>query len=109
MTIYVMRGGRYVDKRTGEPLLSAAEKAKPIGTPMVVSDIPAYRSPLGDGMIEGRAARREHFKRTNTREVDPSEWKQRSDQFQSEKTQKQAVADEWRAGSEVHREQLKRQ
>lgn len=41
----------------------------------VISDIPAYKSPLGDGWIEGRAARREHFKRTGTREVDPSEFK----------------------------------
>ena len=43
--------------------------------PGIMSDLPAYKSPLGDGWIDGRAARREHFKRTNTREVDPSEWR----------------------------------
>jgi len=41
----------------------------------IIRDLPAYKSPMGDGWIDGRAARREHFKRTNTREVDPSEWK----------------------------------
>lgn len=41
----------------------------------IMRDLPAYKSPLGDGVIDGRAARREHFKRTNTREVDPSEFK----------------------------------
>jgi hypothetical protein len=71
--------------------------------PYVIGDIPAYKSPLGDGIIDGRYARREHFKRTNTREVDPSEWKQRSEQFQSTKAEKQAVADGWRAGKDIKR------
>lgn len=43
--------------------------------PQIMKDLPAYKSPLGDGVIEGRAARREHLKRNNCREVDPSEWK----------------------------------
>lgn len=42
-------------------------------TPYIQSDLPAYRSPLGAGWIEGRAARREEMKRHNVREVDPSE------------------------------------
>lgn len=41
----------------------------------IMRDLPAYKSPLGDGWVDGRAARREHFKRTNTREVDPGEHK----------------------------------
>jgi hypothetical protein len=41
----------------------------------IMRDLPAYKSPLGDGVIEGRAARREHLKRNNCREVEPSEWK----------------------------------
>lgn len=41
----------------------------------IIRDLPAYKSPLGDGVIDGRAARREHFKRTGTREVDPSEFR----------------------------------
>lgn len=103
MTVYVFRNGQYVDKRTGEPMLSDADRAKPIAAPMVVSDIPAYASPLGDGVIEGRAARREHFKRTNTREVDPGEWRDRSKKFQAERAEKQATADAWKAGKDIHR------
>lgn len=41
--------------------------------PYLASDLPAYASPLGDGVIEGRAARREHLKRNGMREVEPSE------------------------------------
>jgi len=103
MTVYVFRNGQYVDKRTGEPMLSDADRAKPIAAPMVVSDLPAYASPLGDGVIEGRAARREHFKRTNTREVDPGEWRDRSKKFQAERAEKQAAADAWKAGKDIHR------
>lgn len=41
-----------------------------------ITDLPGYFSPLGDGKwVEGRTARREHLKRNNCREVDPSEWK----------------------------------
>jgi hypothetical protein len=73
VTTYVFRDGRFVDKRTGEPM------APPPGvfSPRVMRDIPAYASPLGDGMVEGRAARREHLKRSGKREVDPSEFKPR--------------------------------
>jgi hypothetical protein len=103
MPVFVFREGQYVDKRTGEPMLSEADRAKPLAAPMVVSDLPAYASPLGDGVIDGRAARREHFKRTNTREVDKSEWKARSDQFKAERAEKQAAADAWKAGKDIHR------
>jgi hypothetical protein len=41
----------------------------------IMRDLPAYKSPLGDGWIEGRAARREHLKRTGCREVDKSEFR----------------------------------
>jgi hypothetical protein len=44
--------------------------------PMIVRDTPSYKSPLGDGkVIDGRAARREHLKQNNCREVDPGEHK----------------------------------
>lgn len=51
-----------------------AMRAAPTG-PFIVSDIPAYKSPLGTGWIEGRTARREEMKRHNVREVDPSEYR----------------------------------
>lgn len=41
--------------------------------PFVMSDTPAYKSPIGTGLIDGRAARREDLKRSGCREVDPSE------------------------------------
>lgn len=46
--------------------------------PSIHRDLPAYRSPLGTGWIEGRAARREDMKRGGVREVDPSEKPQRA-------------------------------
>lgn len=52
----------------------AARCSQPWG-PMIVGDIKAYKSPLGDGVIDGRSARREHLKKHNCREVDPSEHK----------------------------------
>lgn len=60
---------RIVEVPLDAPTRKAAQSTQ------VMRDLPAYKSPLGDGVIEGRAARREHFKRTNTREVDPSEFK----------------------------------
>jgi hypothetical protein len=52
-----------------------SSKRSDLPAPYVVRDTPAYKSPLGDGLvIEGRAARREHLKRNNCREVDPSEF-----------------------------------
>ncbi len=71
MTRYVLRDGRCVNKATGEPM----EKPYRLSAPQVVSDLPAYASPLGDGVVEGRAARREHLKRNGCREVDPGEFK----------------------------------
>lgn len=46
---------------------------QPSKFPMITRDIPAYVSPLGTGVIDGRTARREEMKRHNVREVDPSE------------------------------------
>lgn len=65
MTIYVLRDGKLVEK-------SEAQRAEAFH---YWRDLPAYKSPLGDGVIEGRAARKEHLKRNNCREVDPSEFR----------------------------------
>jgi len=72
MARYLWRNGRFVDRHTGEPMLTGERR---IACPSVMPDIPAYPSPLGDGMIEGRAARREHLKRNGCREVEPSEFR----------------------------------
>lgn len=63
--IYVLRDGKLVPK-TDAPARSGV---------MIVRDLPAYKSPLGTGVVEGRAARREELKRHGCREVDPSEFK----------------------------------
>jgi hypothetical protein len=63
---WVFRNGKMVRKDKA-PAQSAG--------PMIWSDLPAYRSPLGNGTIEGRAARREDLKRGNCVEVDPGHWK----------------------------------
>lgn len=71
MTTYVFRNGHFVDKRTGKRMVTRGG----IALPYIASDLPAYASPLGDGVIEGRAARREHLKRNGMREIDPSEFR----------------------------------
>lgn len=65
---FLWRGGEWVDVRDLGP-------RPPSRTPHIWSDLPAYKSPLGTGVIEGRAARREEMKRSNCREVAPDEWK----------------------------------
>jgi len=70
---YVWNNGNWIEY---DPVEAKAARAKRASiAPMIWRDIPAYKSPLGDGVIEGRAARREHLKATGCREVDPSEWK----------------------------------
>jgi hypothetical protein len=59
----------------GETLVEVTGEDTRAPAVQIMRDLPAYKSPLGDGWIDGRAARREHFKRTGTREVDPSEFK----------------------------------
>ncbi len=73
MSTYVRRHGRLVNKRTGEPMLKDDETLS-VAMPFVLGDLPDYVSPLGSGVISGRAARREDLKRHGCREVDPSEY-----------------------------------
>ncbi len=63
------------DKETGE-LYEVKERdySQSLGV-MVRGDLPAYESPLGRYMVDGRRARREDLARNNCREVDPSEFK----------------------------------
>lgn len=76
MASYAWKDGRFVDKKTGEPMLSDKErKSKKICLPYIRSDLPGYVSPVTGKWIEGRAARREDLARTGCREVDPSEGK----------------------------------
>ena len=49
-------------------------KRSDLPSPMIMRDTPGVVSPIDDSFVEGRAARREHMKRHNVREVDPSEF-----------------------------------
>ena len=59
------------DKRLQKLVEVTETKSAPVHS--VIGDLPAYKSPLGTGVIEGRSARREDMKRGDCREVDPSE------------------------------------
>lgn len=78
--------GRYV-WRDGD-FVRVEKKTR--SAPQIMPDLPGYMSPLGDGYIEGRAARRESMKRNHVREVDPSE---RPEGAGISKTEAQAAAE----------------
>jgi hypothetical protein len=65
MPTFVYRGGRMVDKATGAPMLTEAERAAPIGCPRVIADIAPYRSPVTGEVISGRRAKRDDLARHN--------------------------------------------
>lgn len=60
--------GRFVDKRTGAFMVTHHEG---VCAPMVMRDIPEYRSPIDGRMITSRSARREDLRRNGCVEVDP--------------------------------------
>ncbi len=72
MAIFVSRDGRYVNKRTGEPMLSDEERARPVALPYIISDIPTYMSPIDGRPITSRSERRDDLKRNNCVEYEPS-------------------------------------
>lgn len=72
MTKYVKRNGQWVSSSTGEPMLTDAERGAPLAMPTVVSDIPAYASPIDGRMITSRSERRDDLKRSGCVEYEPS-------------------------------------
>lgn len=66
---YVWRDGAWRDS-DGNKMETSGDG---ICAPRIISDLPAYMSPLGTGLIDGRRARREDLKRHNCREVAPDE------------------------------------
>lgn len=67
---YVWRDGKLVDKRSGVPL--TRDPAAPLAMPMVMRDIPEYRSPIDGRLITSNSHRREDLKRNNCLPWDPS-------------------------------------
>lgn len=69
MTTYVLREGKFYDKKTGAPMVIPERDG--ICAPMVCSDTPEYRSPIDGRLVSGRVQRREDLKRNNCVEIDP--------------------------------------
>lgn len=100
MTRYVYREGQWVSKSTGEAMLTAEEANAPLKVPMIIPDIPEYRSPIDGRLIKSRSERRDDLKRNNCVEYEPSlsptkgERKFRNPHFTEKRGLK--VADEFR-------------
>lgn len=65
MTKFVNRNGHWVDKATGEPMLTEEQRKAPIAVPNVIFDIPAYQSPIDGRWITSRSERRDDLARNN--------------------------------------------
>lgn len=74
MSTYILRDGQMVDKDTGAPMLTDAERARELQLPRVFGDEPGYESPIDGSWIDGRRARRYDLEKNNcvdTRELKP--------------------------------------
>lgn len=69
MANYVWKNGQWIDRATGEPMRVPDNG---VVMPMIVSDIPEYRSPIDGRPITSRTHRREDLKRNNCVEYEPS-------------------------------------
>jgi hypothetical protein len=54
-----------VDKSTGRPMLTEAERNRPLQTPLTYGDTPGYRSPIDGSWVEGRRARQYDLQKNN--------------------------------------------
>jgi len=102
MTRYVWANGKWV---------KPGPRKAPSG-PFIWRDLPAYKSPLGTGVIDGRRARREDLARAECREVDPSEKLDLDPKTEKDAARERAYLDERAANPysmpEEHRERLMR-
>ena len=62
MPTFVYRGGRMVNKATGEPMVEGPWAP---AVPMVASDLPGYQSPIDGKWVEGRRARAYDLEKNN--------------------------------------------
>ena len=71
MSRYIWDSKTYTfrDRKTGEPM--EVKDPNAICAPMIISDIPEYRSPIDGRPITSRTHRREDLKRNDCVEVDP--------------------------------------
>lgn len=65
---------RYIWDADAKAMVEVKNQPRPPSRfPQIMRDTPGVKSPIDAKWVEGRAARREHMKRHNVREVDPSE------------------------------------
>jgi hypothetical protein len=69
MARYRWNGVGFVDRQTGEPMLIRDPNA--VCAPMVMRDVPEYRSPIDGTLITSRSHQREDLKRHDCVIVDP--------------------------------------
>lgn len=77
------------DPRSKE-LVEVTEQKRRQLAPQVFGDLPGYESPASGKWIEGRRARREDFKRTNTRPYEGREAEQRMVEQQRQYAERKA-------------------
>ena len=65
MPKFVLRNGQWVDKATGEPMLTEEQRKAPIALPNIIFDIPSYQSPIDGRWITTRSERRDDMARNN--------------------------------------------
>lgn len=65
MARFVMRDGHWVDRVTGEPMLTEQQRQAPIAVPNIIFDIPSYQSPIDGRWITTRSERRDDMARNN--------------------------------------------
>ncbi len=70
-TTHIFRNGVWIDKASGLPVPPLDDETK-IFAPMIVRDIPAYRSPIDGRIINTRSERRDDLRRHNCVEYEPS-------------------------------------
>ncbi len=68
---YVLRNGDWVHVDTGEPLIAPGTPFVPTA-PQIISDIPAYQSPIDGRWITTRSERRDDLARNGCVEWEPS-------------------------------------
>lgn len=69
--------GVMVDKHTGEPMLSDAERDALPQSPRVMGDIEGYHSPIDGSWVDGRRARRYDLEKNNCVDANDLQPKQR--------------------------------
>ena len=86
MARFVSKNGQFVDRDTGEPM--AIPDRGYLATPLVISDIEPYQSPVDGAYVSGRAAKRDDMAKHNCvpyEDVAPSKNRSEKGKFRNKK------------------------